>query len=71
MRVTRTAADNDIHVVPSPFPFNPLLQSASMNINNSKVTVQTQDILSTVLKQFDKKIYQNTAKVVQTISINT
>ena len=44
-----------LDIVPAPFPFNQLLQSASMNINNSKVSVQTEDILNASLKQFEQK----------------
>jgi hypothetical protein len=42
-------------VVPSSFPMNHALQSASITLNNSKLSVQTQDILPIYLKQFDQK----------------
>ena len=44
-----------VTLAPSAFPFNQALQSASLNINNSKVNVQSQDILNVMLKQFDQK----------------
>ena len=53
--VTPSAGAMRLDVVPAPFPFNQLLQSASMNINNSKVSVQTEDILNASLKQFEQK----------------
>lgn len=53
---------------PSAFPFNSMLQSASLMINNSKVTVQSQDILSVVTKQMHQKYlsqhFQGTAHYV-------
>jgi len=42
-------------VVPSAFPLNQALQSASLTLNNSKLSVQTQDILPVYLKQFHQK----------------
>ena len=55
-------------IAPSAFPFNSMLQSASMMVNNSKVTVQSQDILSVVTKQMEQKFlskhYQGTAHYV-------
>jgi hypothetical protein len=42
-------------VVPAAFPLNQALQSASLSLNNSKLSVQTQDILPVYLKQFDQK----------------
>jgi hypothetical protein len=42
-------------VVPSSFPMNQALQSATITLNNSKVSVQTQDVLQVYLKQFDQK----------------
>jgi len=44
-----------VTLAPSAFPFNQALQSASLNINNSKVNIQSQDILNVMLKQFDQK----------------
>lgn len=58
----------DFFFAPSAFPFNSMLQSVSMMVNNSKVTVQSQDILSLVTKQFDQKYlskhFQGTAHYV-------
>jgi hypothetical protein len=42
-------------VAPSAFPMNQALQSVSLTLNNSKLSVQTQDILGVYLKQFDQK----------------
>ena len=42
-------------IVPSAFPMNQALQSVSLTLNNSKLSVQTQDILGVYLKQFDQK----------------
>jgi hypothetical protein len=42
-------------VVPSSFPLNHSLQSATITLNNSKLSVQTQDILPVYLKQFHHK----------------
>ena len=42
-------------VLPSAFPLNQALQSASLTLNNSKLSVQTQDILPVYLKQFHQK----------------
>jgi hypothetical protein len=62
------AASTSLKMAPSAFPFNSMLQSASMMVNNSKVTVQSQDILSVVTKQFDQKYlskhFQGTAHYV-------
>ena len=60
LRVTvpRKAAGSgatNIMMVPASFPFNQILQSVSMNINNSKVSVQTSDVLNVILKQFDQR----------------
>jgi hypothetical protein len=41
-------------VVPSAFPMNQALQSATLTLNNSKLSVQTQDVLQVYLKQFDQ-----------------
>jgi hypothetical protein len=43
-------------VVPAAFPMNQALQSASLTLNNSKLSVQTQDVLQVYLKQFHQKI---------------
>ena len=42
-------------VVPAAFPMNQALQSVSLTLNNSKLSVQTQDILGVYLKQFHQK----------------
>jgi hypothetical protein len=43
------------YVVPCAFPMNQALQSVSLTLNNSKLSVQTQDILPVYLKQFHQK----------------
>ena len=48
-------ASRTFKVVPSAFPLNQALQSASLTLNNSKLSVQTQDILPVYLKQFHQK----------------
>ena len=40
------------YVVPASFPMNQALQSATLTLNNSKLSVQTQDILPVYLKLF-------------------
>ena len=47
--------DTFIEIIPSAFPFNQLLQSASMQVNNSKVNVFSEDVLNMALKQFDQR----------------
>ena len=42
-------------VAPSAFPLNHALQNVSLTLNNSKLSVQTQDILPVYLKQFHQK----------------
>ena len=42
-------------VAPSAFPMNQALLSAFLTLNNSKLSVQTQDILPVYLKQFHQK----------------
>jgi len=42
-------------VAPAAFPMNQALQSVSLTLNNSKLSVQTQDILPVYLKQFQQK----------------
>ena len=63
-----TLASTSLKMAPSAFPFNSMLQSASMMVNNSKVTVQSQDILSVVTKQMEQKFlskhFQGTAHYV-------
>ena len=48
-------ASRTFKVVPAAFPLNQALQSASLTLNNSKLSVQTQDILPVYLKQFHQK----------------
>jgi len=43
------------NVAPAAFLMNQALQSASLTLNNSKLSVQTQDILPVYLKQFDQR----------------
>ena len=43
------------YVIPCAFPMNQALQSATLTLNNSKLSVQTQDILPVYLKQFHQK----------------
>ena len=65
---TQGLVDTILKLAPSAFPFNSMLQSASMMVNNSKVTVQSQDILSVVTKQMDRRFlskhFQGTAHYV-------
>jgi hypothetical protein len=42
-------------VAPAAFPMNQSLQSVSLTLNNSKLRVQTQDVLPLYLKQFHQK----------------
>ena len=42
-------------VVPAAFPLNQSLSSASLTINNSKVSVQTADVLNVITKQYHQK----------------
>jgi hypothetical protein len=61
VRVTYTtnvaAADPEFQfeVVPAAFPLNQSLQSVSLRINNSKVSVQTADVLNVITKQYHQK----------------
>ena len=54
---TTVASDDSItfKIVPSAFPMNQALQSATITLNNAKTSVQTQDVLQVYLKQFDQK----------------
>ena len=49
-------------VVPAAFPLNQALQSASLTINNSKVSVQSTDNVNILTKQFHQKISLNMNK---------
>jgi hypothetical protein len=42
-------------IVPAAFPLNQALQSASLTLNNAKVSVQSADVLNVFTKQFDQK----------------
>jgi len=48
-------SEKSFKVVPSAFPLNQALQSCSLTLNNSKLSVQTQDILRVYLKQFHQR----------------
>ena len=54
---TVAAADAEFKfkVVPAAFPLNQSLSSASLTINNSKVSVQTADVLNVITKQYHQK----------------
>lgn len=55
-RTTVTLAVGDvISAVPAAFPLNQALQSATLSINNSKVSVQSAEILNVLTKQFHQK----------------
>ena len=53
--VALTDAEFSFKVVPAAFPLNQALQSASLTINNSKVSVQSTDIVNILTKQFHQK----------------
>ena len=61
VRVTYTTNVSDadpefrFKVVPAAFPLNQSLQSVSLRINNSKVSVQTADVLNVITKQYHQK----------------
>ena len=44
-----------VSAVPAAFLLNQILQSASLKINNSKVSVQSADILNVITKQFSQQ----------------
>ena len=44
-----------LQIVPSAFPLNQALQSASLTLNNAKVTVQSSDILNIITKQYHQR----------------
>jgi hypothetical protein len=50
-------ASRTFKVVPAAFPLSQALQSASLTLNNSKLSVQTQDILPVYFKQFHQKFF--------------
>ena len=50
-----TGTDTVVSAVPAAFPLNQILQSASLKINNSKVSVQSADILNVITKQFSQQ----------------
>jgi len=45
----------EFKIVPAAFPMNQALQSMSLSLNNSKLSIQSQDILQVYLKQYDQK----------------
>ena len=49
------ATETPFYVIPSSFPLNTGLASASVTINNTKVSVQSQDILAVILKQYQQE----------------
>jgi hypothetical protein len=57
---------NLLNVVPASFPLNTGLSSASVTINNTKLTVQSQDICEILQKQYDQEFL---SKTVQTTPI--
>ena len=44
-----------LQIVPSAFPLNQALQSASLTLNIAKVTVQSSDILNIITKQYHQR----------------
>ena len=55
-RTTVVLAEGDvISAVPAAFPLNQALQSATLTINNSKVSVQSAEILNVLTKQFHQR----------------
>ena len=57
---------NLLNAVPASFPLNTGLSSASVTINNTKLTVQSQDICEILKKQYDQEFL---SKTVQTTPI--
>ena len=49
------ATETKFYAIPSSFPLNTGLASASVTINNTKVSVQSQDILAVILKQYQQE----------------
>ena len=47
--------DTVVSAVPTAFPLNQILQSATLKINNSKVSVQSADILNVLTKQYSQQ----------------
>jgi hypothetical protein len=45
----------ELQIIPSAFPLNQALQSASLTLNNAKVTVQSSDILNIITKQYHQR----------------
>ena len=54
---TKVAGDGllQFRVVPAAFPLNQALSSASLTINNSKVSVQSADVVNIITKQYHQK----------------
>ena len=44
-----------VSAVPSAFPLNQILQSASLKLNNSKVSVQSSEVLNVLAKQYSQQ----------------
>jgi len=44
-----------VSAVPSAFPLNQILQSASLKLNNSKVSVQSSEVLNVLTKQYSQQ----------------
>jgi hypothetical protein len=57
--------------VPASFPLNTGLSSASVTINNTKLTVQSQDICEILNKQYDQKFLSKPSKQHQFMLTNT
>ena len=56
LTVGTTAINVDtLQIVPSAFPLNQALQSASLTLNNAKVSVQSADILNVITKQYHQR----------------
>jgi len=54
--IIAAGGNKSFKVAPAAFLLNQALQSCSLTLNNSKLSVQTQDILPVYLKQFHQKI---------------
>jgi hypothetical protein len=48
-------AAQTVLAIPSSFPLNTGLSSVTLTVNNTKLTVQTQDVLPVLLKQYDQE----------------
>lgn len=52
---TNAIPANTLQIIPSAFPLNQALQSASLTLNNAKVTVQSSDVLNIITKQYHQR----------------